>query len=132
MSRRVRSFGLEFELGQPRPAFVILLVHLQKLRHRESRGLHEVAALEHEGQVAVRNLERFLLAGHELLVGVSVRTMGCHAGMQGRTTGGESFSLCIVLSADVAHELRHAVAVVVRGLEGVLCHQPSRRKNHEI
>lgn len=52
--------------------------------------------------------------------------------MQGGTSRGKSFSLCVVLAADVAHELRHAVPVVVGWLEGVLSHQPAGREDHEV
>ena len=52
--------------------------------------------------------------------------------MERGTSRGETNSFCIILSADVAHKLCHAVAVVVGWFEGVLSYQPSRREYHEV
>lgn len=43
-----------------------------------------------------------------------------HRGVQGGAAWGESLAFSIVLSTDAAHELSHAVAVVVSRLEGML------------
>lgn len=128
----MQSFAGVFDLGEARPALVIVLVHLQELIHREGSGLQQVTRFEHEGEVGVGDLVRFLLAGYKLLVGISIRTMWGHSGMQGGTSRAESFSLRIIFSADVSHKLRHAIPVIIRRFEGVLGHQPSGRKDHEI
>ena len=52
--------------------------------------------------------------------------------MQGCGTRNETFRLGIVLTHDVAHELAHAVAVVVRGAECVLLHSHTRREDHKV
>lgn len=126
------SLAREFKLGQPGPALVVLLVHLQEVVHCVGSRLQQVTRLEHESQIGVRNLVGFLLTGHELFVGICIGAVRSHRGVQGRASRSESFSLCVVLPADVAHELGHAVPVVVWRLEGVLGHQPAGWEDHEV
>ena len=49
-----------------------------------------------------------------------VRAMGSHHGVEGGTAGAESLLLGLVLPQDQAHELGHAVTVVVRWPECLL------------
>lgn len=77
--RNLRSLAGVFQLGQPRPAFVILLVYLHEVAHGESGGLQQIARFEHKGEVSVRYLVWFLLAVDEFLIGISIRSMRGHS-----------------------------------------------------
>lgn len=65
-------------------------------------------------------------------VGICVWTMWGHCRVETRTTCIKSLLLGIVYALDVAHELRHAVSVVIGWFEGVFLYQPSGWENDEI
>lgn len=111
---------------------MIVCIHFQKFVHCPFSGFHQITRFKHKWQIGFRHFERFLLTLHKFLVWLWVRTVRSHRRMQRWATGTKASSLCVILSADVAHELRHTVAVVVGRFKSVLCHQPARREYHEI
>ena len=67
-----------------------------------------------------------------LLKSKRIGSVGRHARMQGDTPGEEALLLGFVRAADVAHELGHAVLVVVGWAEGVLLHHVAWGEDDEV
>lgn len=92
------------------------------------------------------------------LISLSVRSMRCHAAVKTSTSREKTISfslhkhnrirntpaiykserleevdiLYLVYTVNQTHKFTHAVAVIVWGAEGVLRHNPSRRKDHKV
>ena len=58
--------------------------------------------------------------------------MGCAAAVEGGAAGDEASLLRVVRPPDQAHVLAHAVSVVVRRPECVLCHHPTGGEDDEV
>jgi hypothetical protein len=128
-----KSFKRVSDGAKTLPALSVILVDLRELLHGKLGCLEKIAGLKHKSKVLLPNLEGLLLTQHEPLIGISIRPMRRHRGMERRASRNKPTRLLrIVFSRNITHELSHAVPVVVWRLEGMLSHQPTRREDHEV
>src|ERR1700691_3234405 len=99
-------------LPQPLPALEVLMVEMRTLE-RKFRWLAHEASLEHERQsVAQINRRQCRLA--DLLKGLSLGSMPCHAIVQAGAARHKPFSLRVIFTANQPHELVHEIAMKPR------------------
>ena len=102
------------------PALEVLLVQLVAGLLSPLGNSQLETALEHEGLCPLRHLDRPQALVGPVLEALGVRSVGRHHGVEGGTAGTEALLLGLVLAQDEAHELGHAVPVVVRRPERLL------------
>lgn len=127
-----QSFTGVFYFCESFPAFVIILVYFCKTLESKGGSLQQISRLEHEGVVVFSYFVGFLFWFYKAFVMVGVRTVRSHGRVKRRTAWWKSFSLSIILTWDVSHELSHTVAMIVGRFKGVLSNQPTRIEDHEI
>lgn len=89
--------------------------------------------LEHECHASIADLGRLKLGITGTLECGRVWTVCTHHVMQTSTRGLETTSsLCVVVTADQTHKLRHGVTVIPRRTEGVFGDQPAGREDDKV
>ena len=129
--KRWSLFWLISHFSQFQPIFIILFVHMQVMQSPFC-CLHQIAWLKHERIVSFRYFKCFLLTRYEVFIRLCIWAVRSHARVKGRTARTESFSLGVILSADISHIFWHAISMVIWRFECIFCNQPPGWKNDKV
>ena len=129
--KRRSLFWFISHFSQLQPIFIILFVHMQVVQSPFC-CLHQIAWLEHERIVSFRYFKCLLLTCYEVFIGLDIWAVRSHARVKGRAPRTESFSLGVVLSANISHVLWHTVPMVIWWFECIFCNKPPGWKNYKV